>query len=268
MVRDEQGRPIAGALVFATTYPAAIVWPEIAADPNGALAIATTDERGRWRSETLPVGTAPEAAVRVILRHSDHVAAECPTTAATARAFASVQVLQAGRSLSGRVLSPFDRPVRGATVLVATPPWDDGIIRLTTDAAGRFSSDRSLDPRWSKVVMSVQSPGLAFDVRDVEFTPEIIPQVVRLTRRRPIEGRVIDVRGRPIAGAVVSANRRYFKNLVEWETTTGPDGRFVWHDAPTEGFLLIDASLRGFSPLNVSVVRPGADDLTISLNPE
>ncbi len=50
-VRDEQGRPIAGAQVFTTAYPAALAWPEIAADPNGKLVMAMTDEQGRWRSD-------------------------------------------------------------------------------------------------------------------------------------------------------------------------------------------------------------------------
>jgi protocatechuate 3,4-dioxygenase beta subunit len=241
-VWDERGRPIAGARVCATAYPAAIAWPEIAADPNGGLVI--------------------------VVSHPEHVAKEFRTNAATARTFASAQLLRAGRSVSGTVLSPFGRPVHGAAVLIATPPWDDRIIRLTTDREGRFRTGRCLDPGWPKVVLSVQYPGLAWDFRDVALSPEDSPRVIWLTGRRPIEGRVVDDRGRPVVGAAVSANDRYFNGLLDWETRTDATGRFVWHDAPTDGVLLIDVSRPGFWPLNRSVVRPGMDEVTITLHAE
>ena len=45
----------------------------------------------------------------------------------------------------------------------------------------------------------VQASGLALAAREIVLRPEIPPQVIRLTRRRPIEGRVVDAQGRPVA---------------------------------------------------------------------
>ena len=50
-VRDEEGQPIEGAQVLPTPYEFNLIWPEIYASPNSALAIATTNAQGRWRAE-------------------------------------------------------------------------------------------------------------------------------------------------------------------------------------------------------------------------
>ncbi len=60
IVRDEQGRPIAGARVFtcrsATTAPGG---PERYATRASEIAAAVTDDQGRWRSEALPASAGP-----------------------------------------------------------------------------------------------------------------------------------------------------------------------------------------------------------------
>src|SRR5207302_1799674 len=115
VVRDEQGRPIEGARVFPMAYSFFRPWPEIEASPNSGRAIATTGAQGRWRSDALPAGSRPDAEFRVLVTHPDHVTAAFLTTAREARAFSSVQVMKPGLPISGTVLSPFGRPVRGAT---------------------------------------------------------------------------------------------------------------------------------------------------------
>ncbi len=267
IVRDEEGRPIAGALVFATAYPFALAWPEIAESPNGGLAIATTDAQGRWRADALPVGTGPEKPVRVRVTHPDHIAAECRITAGEARGLAGVQVMRTGLAISGTVLSPFGRPVRGAAVTVAMPPWDGALLRLTTDRDGGFRSGRCLDPQWSLVELAVQAPGLAWAVCEVPFKPQLTPQVVRLTPRRPLAGRVVDARGRSMAGAVVASSRSFFKGLLAWDAQADADGRFLCREAPTDGVILIEAFKGSFRSINKSILRPGADEVTITMHP-
>lgn len=269
VVRDERGRPVQGARVFATIYPFTKLWPEIYASPNSPQAIATTDAGGRWRLDALPVDAGPGARpVRVLVTHPDYLASEATITTEVARARSSTQTIRPGLALIGTVLSPFGRPVRDADVIVAVPPWDGTTMRLTTDKDGRFRTGRCLDPRWSTVAMTVQVTGLAWDFRAVPLSPELWPQVVRLTRRRPLEGRVVDDHGQPLSGAVVSCSRRFFKELIDWEAETDATGRFVWYDAPTEGVLLLQASRLDFQPVNVSIVRPGTDEKTITLKPE
>ncbi len=265
IVRDERGRPIAGARVFPMVYAFAEIWPEIEASPNSGWAIAMTDAQGRWRSESLPVGTRPDARIRVQVTRPGHIAIVSHTTAREARDAASVQVMRPGVSISGTVLSPFGRPVAGATVTIATPPRDGTILRLATDRDGRFRSSRCLDPDSAGLVLVVQAPGLAWSVHHVAATAEIPPQVIRLNGRRPLEGRVADAQGRPVAGALVTTSRDVFRGLLGWETQTDANGRFVWYDAPTTGKVYLDVSTPTFPWSSRTIARPEAGEVTIIL---
>ena len=265
IVRDERGRPIEGARVFPMIYRFAKLWPEIEASPNGGYMIATTDAQGRWRSNALPAGTAPDAPIRVQVTHPDHAVAVWRTTARNAHTFSSVQVMRAGGSISGTVLSPFGRPVRGATVVVAPWIWDKEYLRLTTDEDGRFRSGRCLRPEWDTLVLVVQASGLAWAVHEVAVTPELPSQVIRLSRRRPLEGRVVDARGRPVARAVVASDWKYVGGLLGWQTETDSAGRFVWYDAPTTGEVPLNVYEPSSRPTSQTIARPEAGEVMITL---
>jgi Carboxypeptidase regulatory-like domain len=268
VVRDELGRPVEGARVFPKTSRGARVWPEIYASPNSERAIATTDEHGRWRSDALAAGEPAQGPLWVLVTHPDHVGRIFRTTARDASLSASFEVMKAGLSISGTILSPFGRPVQGATVLVAAPAWDGTIFRLTTDKEGRFRSGRCIDPAWHGLTMVVQASGLAWLVRQVAVTPEIPPQVIRLTGRRPLEGRVVDAKGQPVAGALVSNNREALGGLIEWQAETDANGRFVWYDAPIAGKFYLDVFKPTFPPASEMVDRPEDSEVTITVRGE
>ena len=241
------------------------MWPEVFSSPNSELAVAKTDAQGRWRSDTLPANTGPEAPLKVLMTHPDYIATEFRTTAEKARAFSIEQVMKAGVAVSGTVLSPFGRPVAGATVVAGMPPWEKMVLRFTTDKNGQFRSSRCFDPLQYKPVLTVQAPGLAMAARTITVKPDAPPLVVRLTRRRPIEGRVVDVHGRPVVGAAVLSNRNNFQGLLDWETDTDSNGRFVWYDAPSTGAILLDVSKPTFGPVWARAVDPAAGEVTITL---
>ncbi len=117
------------------------------------------------------------------------------------------------------VLSPFGRPVSGATVAVATPyrDRDRPPLRLTTDRDGRFRSGRCLNPESPGLVLVVRARDLPWAVHHVARAPADPPRVIRLTRCRPLEGRVADAQGRPVAGALVTTSRDVFGGLLGWE---------------------------------------------------
>jgi hypothetical protein len=274
IVRDEQGQPIEGARVLATAYPFLASWPELYASRNSEGPIATTDGQGRWRSDSLPAKARPEARVRVLLTHSDHIMSELDTTASQARAFSSVQVMKTGLSVSGRVLSPFGRPVPGAMVTVGLRPWaglglrpwEGMYLRLTTNADGKFYTGRCLDPLHPKAIVIVQASGLGIGTREIQVTREPPPQVIRLTRRRPIEGRVVDIHGRPLAGAIVISSQSAFDGLLCWDAETDGNGQFVWYDAPTDVTILLSASKPPFIPRRARAIYPGARELIFTLH--
>jgi RNA polymerase sigma factor (sigma-70 family) len=114
----------------------------------------------------------------------------------------------------GRVLDPDGKPFAGAAVYLVSydlkhsenPP-----IRATSDADGRFrfdvpksDFDTSLEDRlWSYGTILARAPGLAFglanaDATSKELTLRLAPDDV------PISGRIIDLQGRPVAGATVT----------------------------------------------------------------
>jgi hypothetical protein len=271
-VRDQHGRPIEGARVLATVYPFVIIWPEIYVSPNSELAIAKTDAHGRWRSDALPVKTRPETRVRVLVTHPDHIMGEFSTTVAKSRALASEQVMDSGLSVSGTVFSPFGRPVPGATVVVGMRPWagfrswEGMYLRLLTDRNGQFHTGRCIDPSQSKTLLTVQASGLALAAREIPAVPETSPQVIRLTRRRPIEGRVVDAEGRPVEGAVVASSVYAFNGLLGWDTETDGNGRFVWFEAPTDVTILLSVFKPPFQPVRGRAVDPGSREFTITLD--
>ena len=264
-MRDELGRPIEGARVFPKTSRGARLWPEIYASPNSGLAIATTDDHGRWRSEALPAGEPPLGQLWVLVTHPDHAGGVFRTTARDARISTSFEVMKAGLSISGNILSPFGRPVQEASVVVAAPAWDGTIFRLTTDKEGRFRSGRCIDPAWHSLTVVVQASGLAWVVHPVAVTPEIPPQVIRLTRRRPLEGRVVDALGQTVAGAFVSTNRTSDGGLIEWQAETDVNGRFVWYDAPIAGKFYLDVFKPKFRVVTEAIDRPEEGEVTITL---
>jgi hypothetical protein len=266
IVRDVRGRPIEGARVFPLVYDFSPVWPEIEVSPNSGRAVATTDAQGRWRSDALPVGIAADARIRVRVTHPDHFTREPWITAREARGFSSVQVMRPGVSISGTVLSPFGRPVAGATVAIAMAPWDGTALRLETGRDGRFRTGRCLNPWSPALVLVVQAPGLAWGVHHVAMAPEIPPQVIRLSRRRPLEGRVVDGERRPVARALVTSNWKAFGGLLGWEALTDADGRFVWYDAPIIGYLSLEVFKLTFPPTGQTIARPGPGEVTITLD--
>jgi hypothetical protein len=269
-VRDERGLPIAGARVLATTSSFMMTWPEIYTSPHSGRAIATTDAQGHWRSGSLPADTPPNGRVRVLVTHSDHVMTESDTTAAEARAFSSVQVMKTGVSISGEVLTPYGSPVWDATVVVGLQPWTglrtwEGMyLQLRTGKDGSFRTGRCIDPLQPKWVLIVQASGLAITAREVPATADAPPQVIRLTRRRPIEGRVVDTEGHSLAGAIVTSSMYSFEGLLGWDTQTDDSGRFVWYDAPSDDNILINIRREPLQPLSVKI-NPRERARTITL---
>jgi RNA polymerase sigma factor (sigma-70 family) len=112
----------------------------------------------------------------------------------------------------GRVFEASGRPVPGARVYLYHPslkPSKDLPVRATSDAHGRFDFElpRSEfdttynDTPWSFGTIVARAPGYAFGLASTHGDgKDSNPQLVR---DLPIEGRIIDLEGRPIVGATV-----------------------------------------------------------------
>ena len=151
VVRDLEGRPIDGARVTLNSALFAVdLWPEIYASPNSERVIATTDERVLAVRRTAG-RDACGAQFGVLVTHPDHITVASLSTAQESRAFSSVQVMKPGVSISGTVLSPFGRPVRDATVVVARCPGTQtfcGSRRTRTANSAPHVASTPTRPNW------------------------------------------------------------------------------------------------------------------------
>ena len=109
-VRDEQGRPIAGAgciLQVGAAPPGG--GRERYPDAESEVAAAVTDDQGRWRSEALPASAGPGVRLELVTTHPDHVGLKQSVTADALRAFAAAGVMETGRCPRRHGAEP-DRP--------------------------------------------------------------------------------------------------------------------------------------------------------------
>jgi RNA polymerase sigma factor (sigma-70 family) len=111
--------------------------------------------------------------------------------------------------VKGRVLGPDGKPLHGAEVLLMQAPGrEEGgakarrIVRATSDTDGcfRFRASRSEFDRWTALVAAAPGYGPAWV--DAHKPPQA-EQTLKLVTDAPIAGRIIDLQGRPIQGAVV-----------------------------------------------------------------
>jgi hypothetical protein len=266
-VRDEQGRPVAGARVHlqigaipprggSERYPG----------PDSEVAAAVTDEEGRWRSEALPASAGAGGRLELVTTHPDHVGLKQTVTAGDLRALAVAGVMKAGRSLSGTVRGPTGRPVAGATVVIQSRSDRTHIQRVQSDRDGQFRTGPFINPSWSEFTMVVRAEGFALAMQLLLVPEEVPSQDIRLSTRKPLHGRVVDAQGRPIPGAIVKAATEFGFAGLDWGAETDADGRFVWFEAPATGGYMLDVLKPPFRQIVAWSVPGGTEDLTLTLH--
>jgi 5-hydroxyisourate hydrolase-like protein (transthyretin family) len=146
--------------------------------------------------------------------------------------------------VSGRVLDPDGRPVAGAKVAPCLPAFNPGTpsegravgTTCAPDGSFRFEIPRTdfntveQDTPWSKATVVAAAPGygpgwVSFDRAGAAtgLTLKLVKDDV------PINGRVLDLEGQPVAGVTVrveAVDEIAVPVLPQPVTTTGADGRF------------------------------------------
>jgi protocatechuate 3,4-dioxygenase beta subunit len=216
-VRDDQGRPIAGATVLSTPNPGLVFQEELPA--------TLTDAEGRFRFPHAKPGK-----VALIVRARGHAPGLVEVEADASLAPVESQ-LGPARSLTGRVVDSQGKPLRGGFVNVDT--WRTyrclGVF-LATDADGRFRWD---DAPPDEVLLNVDMQG-HLGVHRQPVTPAAREVVFTLHPSLKVRGRVRDATtGKPVESANV--DRGVFDpKLVE----------YVWGKTPTafafSGYLQAD----------------------------
>jgi RNA polymerase sigma-70 factor (ECF subfamily) len=258
-VRDDEGRPVAGARVVASPrfFPFGAT-PEHGADhdlwiPEGTgldgILAARTGADGVAVLPHLPTGS-PRATYDFLAR-DDVGATTWKDGVEIARGRDATVDLVLGSaatwSLAGTVRDAEGNPVVGAEVV---PAWGPPAVRTGED--GTFRID-GLQASWDRMELAARAPGFApaaarihrgpseYEARDVD---------ILLERRTPVSGRVVDEDGLPLSGVRVALQRR--DRAVPASAPTDAAGRFALPDA-TAGWW----TLAAWPPPPAEIWNPG-----------
>ncbi|NLF31614.1 MAG: hypothetical protein GX591_12095 [Planctomycetes bacterium] len=259
------GRPVGGIVRNGEGEPLAGV--EIALHGRGVRDVwAKTGPDGRWRSEFTPADLGED--FRVLLQHPDYISDDWtggaipmpfyPTPpAAKLQALEGEWVMPRGTVVAGSVRGPDGKPVAGADVSVRDDWQRFGAV--TTDGQGRF---RMGNARPGSFSLLVTAEGLAPHEQTVDTAAAVAPIEVRLSAGAVLRGRVMDVRGRPIAGAYVGVDQWRGRDLLDWRAATDAEGRFAWNAAPHDGVTL-RAGQQGFMGRRATLMPSQEEQLIV-----
>ncbi len=266
IVRDEAGRPIAGAKVIPYLTDGAAGAARSFFSPEGG--VATTDRGGRWQASFLPADA--EGPLMIRLSHPDYVSETSGYSRRLSldqvRSTSGVLVMKPGIAVGGTVVGPEGRPVAGASVVLSATMLDRHWT--TADAEGRF--------RFAHVEHQPESAGIFVQAEAAGFAPGWVRAESRgdlpsvrlvLVPGRPFRGRVVDVNGLPVAGAEVSILAWEKCGQLDWRAETDAEGRFTWADAPKSGDLMLNVAKLGYSAAFGRRVALTDADPVVVLNP-
>lgn len=249
---------IAGRVRFGDGRPAAGVRIEVSPpwDSDAAYSDreAVTDAEGRFRIE----GLAPIAHYVLVESTAEGLPiAEVRMDAVAAPNAAVEIVVEAARTIEGRVVDARGRPVTGVEVrgemgdsALTTETDEDGAFRLVGALAGKYDLVASRDG----LHVDGRVPGVAAGTKDL---------VVRAELGLRIAGRVVDGEGRPLAGWVVNANNDLSRG--EHRARTDADGRFVIDELEGGSFDLKIGQWAHREPEGGKDVRAGTEDVVLVL---
>ena len=260
-VVDPRGNPVGGATVVINTYKD-LPGPEQLAAMNHKR---TTGPDGRWSYGVMP---AAYDQVRVTATHPDYArpvytGRDAPPDDAALRDGSAVLALRDGVAYSGRVLGPGGGPVEGASVA----PGDDRVASnvvppVKTGADGRW---KFVAEPGGPMTFTATADGLAPAI--AVATPESAgnPIDFDLTEGATLNGRVVDAAGEPVEGARVFVDGWRGARTIQFNATTGPDGRFAWEHAPTGSPVSLDVLARGYRDVREFEATPGDGETTVTL---
>jgi len=241
-----------------------------------------TDSQGRWSSSNV---RQEELDVRksIAMAHPDYAKIET-TGDILLRAylpdgngnFTQKTVLKRGVTLTGIVTDEQGNPVENvlvfSNVVNLSINWPDTV---RTDANGKFTFENCVDDPRTQLYVGVCKDGFAPDLQSfARITPSVNPMSFVLGPGKTVRIRTVDPQGNGIKDAHISPkNWRGVSGLVvrffdtdRGNVRTDDEGRFVWHHAPADEFLLSVGKSGYMSGRDVSVTF-GDEENVFTLRP-
>jgi protocatechuate 3,4-dioxygenase beta subunit len=263
-VTDPEGKPVAGAKVFATTL-AVVMMDRFRGTIQEIPGTAVTDPEGRFRLRELH----PRERFTLYMQRAGYVDAALGATRATDDKPLEI-VLQPEATISGAVIDEAGEPVPNATVRWLPEPSRGSQDGRGTTGTGQDGSFRlaKLDAGPARLVAAAEGRGAAEIDLTLEAGQDLKDVEIHLRNEGPtLEGQVFDRDGRPLAGASVHATR--IMPLPErGSATTGESGHFR-----LEGLLLGETTVYASHPKSSGSIRrkvliqPGRNEIDMSFPP-
>src|SRR5205085_123709 len=84
-------------------------------------------------------------------------------------------------------------------------------------------------------IVTVQAEGFAPQFRDVRVQDRTAPVEFKLAEPGSVvRGKVVDIQGKPVAGAFVAADTWRGHRSIQFRVDTDKEGRFEWRSAPKD----------------------------------
>jgi uncharacterized GH25 family protein/peroxiredoxin len=253
VVRDESGRPIAGAkleLTMPLTWPHLEYWVFSAAGK-------TTDENGRWSWSEAP---ADCSSVNIQVKHPDYL----PNGGSAVRSKESVFILKRGFEVAGRVVDPEGKPVAKANVALGFDRFGTSDPETKSGADGRFVL-KGCTP--GRSLVTVQAEGLSPTFQEVVVGQQEQNLEFHLEPGHTLKIRVVDVHGNPVAEARVATDTWRGHRSLMHDVRADAKGEIVWRSAPSDT-ILCDALKEGYMWVRHIPLRASDDFHVITLLPE
>jgi hypothetical protein len=257
-IRDETGKPVAGAHLWAN-FPQKLTGAHIPLDDLYAI----SDAQGRWAFDFVPAETEM---LRITITHPDYSWDGGQPSREQLAGSTAVSLVQSTLALSGRVVGPDGTPVAGATVMRGE---QYGIMGLqagnetTTDQAGKF---RFPPQTAGTVQVAAFASGFGPAIKSAQVGRGTVPVELRLSEAHPARLRVTDLEGHEVEGVAVRVDGWGELRYPPWKFQDDGGGRYSFTNAPANE-LKLDITAPGYMSLIMYSITPGETENVVKLGP-
>jgi beta-lactamase regulating signal transducer with metallopeptidase domain len=177
---------------------------------------------------------------------------------AAARRGDLVCVFKKGTDVRGAALDAAGHPLAGVKVTETDRRNRPRPVSVSeTGADGRFILPNR-DPH--QILLTLTGPGLAIKAEVVSVAPGMPELALTMHPATPLRVRMVDGKGRPIAGARLSPSELD----MGWSGATDADGRVAWEQAPAEP-IAYHVGAEGYGPRVVRLAAASGVEQTVTL---